>query len=48
MDLIAHSGHALYDHPAMMAISLAAIVIPLLVLAYVAKIFLDSAKNDKD
>jgi hypothetical protein len=48
VDWIAHSGHALYDHPAMMAISLAAIIIPLLVLGYVAKIFVNSAKNDKD
>jgi RsiW-degrading membrane proteinase PrsW (M82 family) len=48
MDLIAHGGHALYDHPAMMAISLAALIIPLIVLAFVAKIFLNSAKRDRD
>jgi RsiW-degrading membrane proteinase PrsW (M82 family) len=48
VDLIAHAGHALYDHPAMMAISLAALIIPLIVLAFVAKIFLSSAKRDRD
>jgi hypothetical protein len=48
MDWIAHSGHALYDHPAMIAISLAALIIPLLVLGYVAKIFVNAAKSDKD
>jgi hypothetical protein len=48
MELIAHGGHAIYDHPAMMAISLAALVIPLIVLGFVAKIFVRSAKNDRD
>ena len=47
VDLIAHGGHALYDHPAMMAISLAAIIIPLVVLGVVAKIFVNSAKRDR-
>jgi hypothetical protein len=47
MDLIAHGGHALYDHPAMMAISLAALIIPLIVLGFVAKIFVRSAKRDR-
>ena len=48
MDLLAHGGHALYDHPAMIALSLAALVIPLIVLAFVAKFFLNSAKRDRD
>ena len=48
MDLLAHGGHALYDHPAMMAISLAALIIPLIVLAFVAKIFVSSARRDAD
>jgi hypothetical protein len=48
VDLIAHGGHALYDHPAMMAISLAALIIPLIVLGFVAKLFVREAKRDRD
>jgi hypothetical protein len=48
MDLIAHGGHALYDHPAMMAISLAALIIPLLVLAFVGRFFWRASKDDPD
>jgi ABC-type glycerol-3-phosphate transport system permease component len=47
-DLIAHSGHPLYDHPAMAAIAIAAIVIPLIVLAVVGRIFVRAAKEDRE
>lgn len=48
MDLIAHGGHALYDHPAMIAISLAALIVPLVVLAYVGRFFWRASKDDAD
>ena len=48
MDWIAHAGHALYDHPAMIGISLAALIIPLLVLAYVGRFFWRASKDDPD
>ena len=48
MDLIAHGGHALYDHPAMMAISLAALIIPMFVLVFVGRLFWRASKDDPD
>ena len=45
--LLAHGGHPLYDHPAMAAIAIAAIVIPLLVLAWIGRIFWRSAKEEE-
>jgi hypothetical protein len=48
MDLIAHGGHALYDHPAMMAISLAALIIPMCVLVVVGRLFWRASKDDPD
>ena len=48
VDLIAHAGHALYDHPAMMAISLAALIIPMFVLVFVGRFFWRASKDDPD
>jgi ABC-type glycerol-3-phosphate transport system permease component len=46
--LIAHGGHPLYDHPAMAAIAIAAIIIPLIVLAVIGRIFVRAAKQDRE
>ncbi|HEX2416447.1 MAG TPA: hypothetical protein VHJ37_14650 [Thermoleophilaceae bacterium] len=46
--LIAHAGHPLYDHPAMAAIAIAAIIVPLVVLAVVGRIFVRAAKKDRE
>lgn len=43
---LAHSGHPLYDHPAMAGIAIAAIVVPLILLAVVGRIFVRAAKQD--
>ena len=46
--LLAHAGHPVYDHPAMAAIAIAAIIIPLVVLGVVGRIFVRAAKQDRD
>ena len=48
MDLIAHAGHPVYDHPAMAAIAIAAIVIPMGVLVVVGRVFWRASKDDPD
>jgi hypothetical protein len=48
LGVLAHAGHPAYDHPAMAAIAIAAIVIPLGVLVGVARVFLRAAKRDSD
>ena len=47
MELIAHAGHPVYDHPAMGAIAVAAMVIPFVVLFFVARIFLRARDEDE-
>jgi hypothetical protein len=46
--LIAHGGHPLYDHPAMAAIAIAAIVIPLVVLGVIGRIFVRAARDERE
>jgi hypothetical protein len=46
--LLAHPGHALYDHPAMAALAIAALVVPMVVLVVVGRVFWRAAKNDPD
>jgi hypothetical protein len=48
MDLIAHAGHDVYDHPAMAVIAIAAMLIPLGVLAVLGRVFWRASKNDPD
>ncbi|HLM10277.1 MAG TPA: hypothetical protein VK307_11230 [Thermoleophilaceae bacterium] len=48
MDLLAHAGHPVYDHPAMAAIAIAAMVIPLLVLVFLGRVFWRAAKRDEE
>jgi hypothetical protein len=48
MDLIAHGGHSVYDHPAMAAIAIAAMVIPFGVLVVIGRVFWRASKNDPD
>jgi 2-keto-4-pentenoate hydratase len=48
VDLIAHAGHAVYDHPAMAAIAVAAMVIPMGVLVVLGRVFWRASKNDPD
>ena len=48
MDLIAHAGHPVYDHPAMAAIAIAAMVIPMGVLVFVGRVFWRASKDDPD
>jgi hypothetical protein len=45
--LLAHSGHPVYDHPAMAAIAIAAMVIPFVVLAVIGRIFWRASKDDE-
>jgi len=48
MDLLtplAHAGHPVYDHPAVAAIGLAALIIPWVVLFFVGRIFLRSSRD---
>jgi hypothetical protein len=47
LDLLAHGGHPIYDHPAMAAIAVAAMVIPLIVLAVIGRVFWRAAKQDE-
>lgn len=47
MPLLAHGGHPLYDHPAMAAIAVAAMVIPMIVLAVIGRIFWRASKEDE-
>jgi cytochrome c-type biogenesis protein CcmH/NrfF len=46
--LLAHAGHPVYDHPALAVIAIAAIVIPLLVLGVVGRIFVRSARAERE
>jgi hypothetical protein len=45
--LLAHAGHPVYDHPALAAIGIAAIVIPLVVLGVVGRIFVRAARDEE-
>ena len=45
---LAHSGHPLYDHPAMAGIAIAAMVVPLILLAVVGRIFVRAAKHEAE
>ncbi|HZG48693.1 MAG TPA: hypothetical protein VEY90_04165 [Thermoleophilaceae bacterium] len=47
LELLAHGGHPIYDHPAMAAIAVAAMVIPLIVLAVIGRVFWRAAKQDE-
>lgn len=47
MLLLAHGGHPVYDHPAMAAIAIAAMVIPLIVLVFIGRIFWRASKEDE-
>jgi|Tabmets5t2r1_1033131.scaffolds.fasta_scaffold03764_3 ABC-type glycerol-3-phosphate transport system permease component len=47
LTLLAHGGHPVYDHPAMAAIAVAAIVIPLVVLGVVGRIFVRAARDEE-
>jgi hypothetical protein len=46
--VVGHAGHPAYDHPAVAAIAIAAIVIPLGVLVIVGRAFLRSARRDAE
>lgn len=46
--VIGHAGHPAYDHPAVAAIAIAAILIPLGVLVVVGRAFLRSARRDAE
>ena len=48
LELIAHGGHPVYDHPAMAAIAITAIIVPLLVLAFIGRVFVRSAREERE